>query len=100
MGRLVRNRAVTLVAAFFARDDQRGRLTVFALAFDGITPDPRAGLDFAGSSQDFAAAAVDHLLAYGGVGRGRHCLLRVAAVGFDSFLGGHEGGFLSGYGVG
>ena len=79
-GALVRNRAVRLLELFFARDDSRGRMAVFARAFDGVTPDPRLPIGFFEVLPVFAAGAVDQLLAHGGVGRGRHSLSLLLAT--------------------
>ena len=70
----IRNRAVLLLEAFFARDGERTRRQVFNTAFDACDPNPARDVEFSGAIATFAGEAVDRLLAFGCVGRGRHSL--------------------------
>src|SRR5215470_1055859 len=67
-----RNRAVRLLETFFAHDGERERRTIFNAAFAETQPNPSRHIEFIGGVADFAAHAVDQLLAFGCVGRGRH----------------------------
>ena len=70
----LRSRAVELLKSFFAADDERSRRAVLNAAFDGCSPNPAQDLNASGPLATFAADAVDKLLSYGAVGRGKHAL--------------------------
>jgi hypothetical protein len=70
----VQSRAVRLLQAFFANDDERTRRTIVNLAFGDCERDPRPVIQYAGAALVFADHLVDTLLTHGCVGRGRHSL--------------------------
>ncbi|MCC6861618.1 MAG: SUMF1/EgtB/PvdO family nonheme iron enzyme [Bryobacterales bacterium] len=76
----LRNRAVRLVEKFFLKMGERGRETFFLSALGDVSHDPCKQIEFSGSVAEFSAEAVDKLLAFGGAGRGRHCLSLLLAA--------------------
>jgi hypothetical protein len=76
----LRNRAVRLLESFFSSDGENARRVVFRQAFGEVTPDPCNQVRFSGSVAEFAAEAVDKLIAFGGAGRGRHYLSLLLAT--------------------
>jgi hypothetical protein len=80
IGAASRNRAVRLLENFFDTADERARNRLFRDAFAELSPNPCAQIDFSGPVGEFAAQAVDQLLAFGGAGRGKHCLSLLLAA--------------------
>jgi hypothetical protein len=70
----VRSQAVRLLETFFATDTEAVRKTVFGQAFGDCAWSPMRQIVWSGSAAEFAAHAVDTLLAFGCAERGRHCL--------------------------
>jgi formylglycine-generating enzyme required for sulfatase activity len=70
----VQSRAVRLLQAFFANDDERTRRAILNLAFGDCERDPRPAIQYAGPALVFADHLVDTLLKHGCAGRGRHSL--------------------------
>jgi len=78
----IQTRAVRLLQAFFANDDERTRRVILNLAFGDCERDPRPAIQHAGSALVFADHLVDTLLEHGCAGRGRHSLsLLIEAMG-------------------
>src|SRR5436305_514825 len=74
----VRERAIRLMEEFFAPiDDAATRRLIFQRAFEGCQPSPVRGIKFDPALAVFAAEVSDHLLAFGGLGRGKHALSRL-----------------------
>jgi hypothetical protein len=76
----LRNRAVRLLESFFSSDGENARRVVFRQAFGEMAPNPSNRIRFSAPVAEFAAEAVDKLIAFGGAGRGRHYLSLLLAT--------------------